>query len=262
MAEPWRGNIFRPQVSRNTTLRTTKDGLYRFQNATNKGSRPWKAHAMKVAGAIEAREQDRQKLDETVNRLERLLFDTKQTLAEETRLEDMASKGEREALATAVQVTDRWFLNQQQFEQESVERKLRLLEDAVGSVMCRVQNAELLPAVEMNMTKVIDAVEMTVKKCWAANKKKRPKRREVRALLRKVADLQLWYGERKRRQNRLTAVDNPSLLWSELRDRIHAINTKRAEMDDELTGRASQVTGRKREDVYVYPPESVNVKIN
>jgi molecular chaperone DnaK (HSP70) len=249
-------------IGPNTTVATTKDGLLRFQNATSKPVHQWKRQLLLIAGEVEIQEAARIKLAETANRLEKLLLDTKQTLQEEVRLGEMATPREREALEIAVQVTDRWFLTQQSFEQESLEKKLTLLEDAVGSVMCRVQNAELLPPVIENFTKVVAAVGNTVRKWPGSKGKKAIKRREIRELLRMVADLQLWYTERKQKQDRLKVTDNPSLLWSELRKRIDAVEKKRAELEDAMLGRKQQSGKYKAEDVYVYPPDSANVKID
>jgi molecular chaperone DnaK (HSP70) len=246
----------------NTTVRTTKDGLLRFQNLSGKPIHTWKRQLLEIAWEVEAQDTARTKLQETANRLEKLLLDTKQTLEGETRLAEMTTASEREALTIAVQVTDRWFLDQQSFEQESLQKKLTLLEDAVGSVMCRVQNAELLPQAIDNFSKVVAAVEGTVRK-WAGRKNKSgTKRRDIRELLRMIADLHIWFGERSEKQSRLKMTDNPSLLWSELRARVETIEKKREQLEDAMVGRTRQVGGHKSEDVYVYPPDSVNVKID
>jgi hypothetical protein len=60
----------------------------------------------------------------------------------------------------------------------------------------------------------------------------------------------------------LAVTDDPALLWSELKRRVDAIDHKREEMDDAVFGRRKQTGKYKNDDVYVYPPESVNVKID
>jgi molecular chaperone DnaK (HSP70) len=250
------------EVGPNTIMRTTKDGLLRFQNTTTKPMRPWKTQLLDLAGEVESQERARSKLAETANQLEKLLLDTKQTLEEESRLLEMSTPSERAALANAVSVTDRWFLNQQSFVQESLEKRLTLLEDAVGSVMCRVQNQELLPSAVANMSHTFTAVDTSVRGWVARKKKDGPKRRDIRDLLRMVADLRIWYEERRLKQERLAVTDNPALLWSELMRRVDAIDRKREEMDDAVFGRRKQTGKYKNDDVYVYPPESVNVKID
>ena len=242
----------------NSTIGKTKEGLYRFRNLTEKVSKPWKQRAFEVAWAIYTRERAESLLEFTVNSLERLLLDTKQTLEEETRLEEMATENERQALATAVRVTDQWFLNQQRFEQDAVSKKLQLLEDAVGSVMCRVQNSELLPEAEKNMTRLVQEIHTTMTENWMERKKK-PKRQMIRELLRMIADLELWYKEKKERQAKLGPRDNPILLWSDLRDRVNDLSKKFETSKDILMGRYPRDSNKNR-NVFVSGSASVSFK--
>jgi molecular chaperone DnaK (HSP70) len=246
-------------TDQNSSLRVTKDGLYRFKNVTRKNARPWKSHVITIAEGIEKREKQREKLDLIVNKLELLLFDTKKTLEEEDdRLSRMATENERKALARAVEVTDRWFLSQKEFNQEVVEERLALLQDAVGSVMCRLQNDELLPIAETNMTKTLDWVNEKIRTKWANSKRKqKPSRRDVREILRRVEAFKLWYAERKDQQSRLGPLDNPRLVWSEVKARAQAIFDKTQSVEDELMGKGN----KRNKDVYVWPPDSANVRI-
>ena len=240
------------------TISKTKDGLYRFRNLTEKVSKPWKMLALDIAWSIDQRERRAARLEFTVNSLESLLLDTKQTLSEESRLEEMATENERKALETAVRVTDRWFLNQQRFEQESVSKKLQLLEDAVGSVMCRIQNSELLPEAENNMTKLIGEIHTTMTENWITRKNK-PKRKAIREILRMIADLQLWYTEKKEKQAKLGPYDNPILLWSDLQSKVNELSKKFENTKDILIGRYPYSRNTNK-DVYVTGSASINFK--
>ena len=235
-----------------TTITQTKDGLYRFKNGTQGNSHPWKYQTLDIAEEIEKREIAKTKLEETVNKLETLLLDTKMLLNEESssNLMKMSTENERKALSNAVEVTDRWFLKQQTFEQETVENRLNMLQDAVGSVMCRVQNAEVLPEMEKNMSNLIKDIEKTISKKWAYKaEKKRPSRFSIRSLLRMIVDYNQWHDELESIQKTLRPIDNPILLWSEIRAKYIEILNYYNRLQDIAMGKTEQ----EKENIYVYP---------
>jgi hypothetical protein len=84
----------------------------------------------------------------------------------------MTSEDERDALATAV----RWSLGQQ----ASLEPRLAALEDAVGSVMCRIQNSEMLPLAVANWAMAVRAAERCVRSWDAKTKRGRKANRRER----------------------------------------------------------------------------------
>ncbi|OHT04376.1 hypothetical protein TRFO_28073 [Tritrichomonas foetus] len=243
-----------------TKIIKTKDGLWRFKNGTQHQTHPWKSQTLNIASEIEKKEAAKTLLEETVNKLEKLLFDTKMALNEESKLQQMTTENERKALSVAVSVTDRWFLKQQTFEQETIEKRLNMLEDAVGSVMCRVQNDELLPEAEKNMSKLIKNIEKTITKNWIyKDEKRRPKRRSIRNLLRMITEYQIWHDELAEIQKELKPTDTPALLWNEIRDKTKEISRVFEDMKDRAMGRTN--SGQQNENVYVYPPSSANVQI-
>lgn len=244
-----------------TNITLTKDGLFRFRNGTMRHSRFWKVHVLNIAKEIEEKEKAKIKLDETVNKLETLLLDTKMLLQDDEsgNFNKMSTENERKALSAAVTATDRWFLKQREYEINSITKRLKMFQDAVGSVMCRVQNAEMLPIAEENMTNLFEKVNDTIKNVWLyKSKSKRPKRKEIRSLLRKLVTFKLWYEERKEIQSTLSDIDNPALLWSEIMDQVKDIQEYFDQMKDRAMGRTKK---EDEKDVYVYPPHSTNVQI-
>lgn len=245
-----------------TNLTLTKDGLFRFRNGTMKNSRFWKHHLLNLAKEIDEKEKAKKKLDETVNKLETLLLDTKMILTEgeDGNFNKMTTENEKKALLAAVTATDRWFLKQREYEIDSITKRLKMFEDAVGSVMCRVQNAEMLPVAEENMTNLFDAINDTIKSNWMyKSKSKRPKRKEIRSLLRKLVELKLWHDEREEIQSTLKDTDNPALLWNEIIDKTKDIQEYFDRLKDKAMGRTKK---EDEKDVYVYPPHSTHVQID
>lgn len=244
-----------------TKIKLTKDGLFRFKNGTMRNTKYWKKHILNLEKAIEEKEEEKRKLGDAVNKLESLLLDTKMTLTEgeNGNFNKMTTENEKKALSAAVTATDRWFLKQREFEIKSITQRLKMFQDAVGSVMCRVQNAEMLPVAEENMTNLISSVNDTIKNNWLyKSKSKRPKRKEIRSLIRKVVELKMWHDERSEVQSTLSDTDNPALLWNEIIDRTEDIDKFLERLKDKAMGRTKK---EDEKDVYVYPPKSTTLQI-
>lgn len=241
-----------------TNITMTKDGLYRFKNGTQHRSKGWKTRVLDFAKHIKEREEAQTKLDETVNNMENLLLDTKMELLE-GKFDEFATENERKALSYAINVTDRWFLKQRHFEKDTITYRYELLRNAIGSVMCRKENAELLPKAIENMTNLIEDINDTIKSNWMFKKKdKRPSRAAIRHLLQNVIELQLWFDERYELQKQLKPIENPVLFWRDIDDKLFKLQALFEDMKDRAMGRTSE---NKNENVYVYPPQSSNVNV-
>jgi hypothetical protein len=245
-------NISWGVANRGTIIEKTKDGLYRFRNSTSKPVREWKTHMITVAKKIRVEKERQARLGEKVNHLESLVLEVRQSLG---RMH--ATEKELEALQIAVNVTDTWYLKQQSFEEDSLMRRLQLLEDAVGGAMCRLQNEDLLPIAEDNMTELFRDVEDAVKGWMTA--KKRPSRKDIRGLLRMCVDVQLWYEEKKYAQGLLGEYDLPVLRWDELKDRVDAARARLADLEGEASGKARPI--KDVQNFYMWPPGSAHVQV-
>ena len=232
----------------NTTIGTSKDGLYRFRNLPSKITKPWKTRVLQLSQEIDRHEQEKTLLDGKVTKLEHLLLEMKETMTDETVFKPCTTENERKSLETIVSSIDKWFLNQQSFEPKEVSVRLEILEDAMGGVMCRIQNQKLLPEAEANMTRLFKDIEKTMSGT-CAKKKPVPARKEIRAILRMITDLKLWYQERKERQAKRLPTEVPSLLWSDLRDRIMALEEKFNDVKGDPMGLKAK--RRKMKEVYV-----------
>ena len=236
----------------NTTMRLTNDGLWRFKDGHLKKFYVWRDQLLATAFTVEKQELEREELDRLVNSMEYLLLETKETITDEC---DYATEQEKKSLQNAFNVTNRWFISQKKYEKKILKYRIQMLEDAVGSVLCRAQNSHFLQEAVNNLTQAIEYANSHIEQ-WSI-RSKRPSRQDIRRLIRLISETKTWYKEMERRQKRLTDLDNPLLTWVNIAKKTNSI----IKFVQDLTNELSQVqqapkkqTKEIRDGVYVYPP--------
>ena len=211
----------------------TSDGIWKLKNRTKKGQHAWKVDLEEMQVLIENRENHKRNIEMATNALENLILDTKSALRDSEKLKLVSTEKELKSLSIAVNLTDRWFLKQKKYQLDTLESRISSMRDAVGNVMCRVQNMERLNLTLENMTRVFHTIENTISKEWSF-KSRRPKRDQIRHLIRMMIETKLWVVEKQRLQSRLSMKDNPTFTWYELADRVNFISKEYSDIMESL----------------------------
>ena len=235
----------------NTTMRLTNDGLWRFKDAHLKKFYVWRDQLIATAFTIERQELEREELEKLVNTMEYLLLETKETITDEC---DYATEQEKKSLQYAFNVTNRWFISQKKYEKKLLKYRIQMLEDAVGSVLCRAQNSHFLPQAVNNLTQAIEFAHSHIEQ-WSI-RSKRPSRQDIRRLIRLIIETKEWYKEMERRQKRLSDIENPLLTWTTVAKKTNAIVKFVQDLTSELeqTQKPKKQNKEMHDGVYVYPP--------
>ena len=244
-----------------TRLVQTKDHLWRFKNSTSKMSRPWKVQSISLSAAILNQIIQRRKLEETVNNLDTLLLETREIILDEDKIYNFTTERERKLLANAINVTDRWYMNQKQFILEQVEKRHNALEDAVGDIMCRVENSEKLNQAKKHLNRLEKKIKKAIKNWKNKDEKHRPLRSEIRTLFRKIARIKLSIEEKEKIQMKLDSHTNPAFKWYEI-DFAERHFLKLCSALSQQHHSDSTEGNNEKNGVYIYPPKAASVNYN
>jgi len=251
---PFIGSFY---VTDGSSMKFTKDGLLRFNLTNGKKPKPWKYQALSNYAAIQEEIHKAMNLEDLTNSFEAFIFDLKELLQKEVIL-NLSIPSQLETLTQTIMKLDKWYIDQSNFEIESLEKKFSFLLDQSYPLILQYQNHLYLQKSLDNITSVIRSIEHSI------SDSKKYSRTQIRRIIRVIVNAKIWLDEKLSIQKTLIISHTPILSWLEIHKKAEHIFDEFNVISKELLNQKHKEKARSFEEknVYIYPPNSINLNMN